>query len=119
MNAFDIAVDLSLVPMNINGKILHASYSQKIAQYLACGLPIVAWDVVDNHFIHKENIGALAIPEDVESLFKAFEQLLEMKDEERKELSHRARKYAEKYLSIGKLTEQRLDMWRSSVKNLN
>jgi glycosyltransferase involved in cell wall biosynthesis len=116
MNTFDIAVDLTLVPMKIRGEILNASYSQKIAQYLSCGLPVVAWDVAGNHFIRKENLGGLAIPGDIGNLLTEIERILDMKEEARKELGQRARRYAEEHLSISGLTEHRVNIWRSVVE---
>lgn len=117
MNIFDIAVDLALVPMKVGGKILAASYSQKIAQYLSCGLPVVAWDVVDTRFLRKENLGGLAIPGSIESLIAEVERILDMEEDAREKMSQRARRYAERHLSVCKLTERRVDIWRSVVEN--
>ena len=94
-----------------------ASYSQKIAQYLSCGLPVVAWNVADNGFIGKENIVGLAAPGDKADLLAQLERILKMDDGARKDLSQRARKYAEECLSIGNLTARRIDIWQSAIND--
>ncbi|MBU0506328.1 glycosyltransferase, partial [bacterium] len=54
MSSFDIAVDLTANPIKMRKTVAHASYSQKIAQYLACGSPVLAWDMVDTVFLKEQ-----------------------------------------------------------------
>ena len=117
MNSFDIAVDLSLIPMRVNGKVQQASYSQKIAQYLSCGLPVVTWDIDGNGFIREESLGGLASACDLDSLVAEIKRLVNIDEKSRCELSRHAREYAEEHLCIGKLNKIRLDMWCSAVTN--
>lgn len=118
MNAFDVAVDLTNVPMKIGDTVMNASYSQKIPQYLGCGLPVIAWDVDDNKFITTHNIGALAQIEDEDSLVVALENLKGMNVDEKRDMSVRARAYAEQVYSIDHLTQRRISLWDKSIKNI-
>ncbi len=119
MSTFDIAVDITKVPMKINGKTIDASYSQKIPQYLSCGRPVVAWEVDDNKFLEEEDIGRLVKNcKDVTDgeLANAIQYLLNLDDDERSKMEIKSRRYAESYLSIQSLTKKRISIWNSSVK---
>ncbi len=113
MRTFDVAVDLTLVSMEIENKVLYASYSQKIPQYLACGIPVVAWDVVDNQFLKREGIGKVVPFGDCMELAKSIQQLLNLKADEMNALRQRALNYAEINLSISRLTNKRIHLWQS------
>lgn len=119
MNALDIAVDLSAIQKNIDRRVLYASYSQKRAQYLACGLPVIAWDIIDNHFLVENNIGSLAKLFSIESLTERLQAMLSLESIERDAMRQRARKYSEEHLSYHKLAEQRLRLWRKAVEKVN
>ena len=118
MKTFDIAVDLTRVPMKIGEKSVDASYSQKIPQYLACGLAVVAWDVPDNGFIESIGIGRLVKPggDDLKNLSAAIQHLLDLPDAERIDMGTRAREHAEAKFSVHNLTSERINAWRASLR---
>lgn len=112
---FDVAVDLTLVPLKIENKVRYASFSQKIAQYLACGKPVVAWNIPDNEFIEKNLLGALAEPLKMESLCHAIGSVIEDQHGDFNQACKRARGYACENLSLAKVTEDRFQVWESIV----
>jgi glycosyltransferase involved in cell wall biosynthesis len=118
VRAFDVAADLTLVTMRIGDRILRTSYSQKIPQYLACGVPVVAWDVDGTHFLSSQRIGAVARVTDLASLIDAFRRLIDMGDPERREMRRRAREFAESHLAVDRLASQRVEAWRSALSEL-
>jgi glycosyltransferase involved in cell wall biosynthesis len=117
MCAFDIGLDLSLVPVPVGGKVLYTHVSQKVAQYLACGLPVVAYDTLDNRFLVEERIGNVAPAGDISRLAEAIRLCLSVDGDEASELRKRARAYAEAHLSATVVAEQRLAMWRAALSS--
>ena len=115
MNSFDIGIDLSLVPMRINGKVLYASYSQKIPQYLSCGLPVVAWDTPDTRFLEDERIGYVTPIRDIRSLAKTLRRTLQMDNSDYLEMCIRARKYAYSHFSTHVVAGNRMEFWNFSL----
>ena len=111
INALDVAVDLTLVPMLVNGETLNGSYSQKIPQYLACGVPVVAWDVPGTEFIQSADIGRLAELGNPESLARAIRAVLDLPATERAAMGARARAYAVAHLSSEALAHTRFALW--------
>jgi glycosyltransferase involved in cell wall biosynthesis len=116
MNTFDVGIDLSLVPMRVNEKIYYASYSQKIPQYLSCGLPVITWDTADTRFLKDEQIGCITPVGDIRSLTHSIKRLLSMNKSEQTGMKLRARKYAESHLSTSKLAAKRMKLWQESFK---
>ena len=114
INSFDVAVDLSLVPMRVGDGILYGSYSQKIPQYLSCGVPVIAWDTLDTQFLIQERIGDIAAVGDTNSLAQAIKRLLTMTDSEYSRLRLRARAYAEANFSAQVLAAKRIAFWQSA-----
>jgi glycosyltransferase involved in cell wall biosynthesis len=115
MNSFDIGVDLSLVPMQVDGKIIYASYSQKIPQYLSCGLPVIAWDTPDTQFIRAERIGCIIPVGNIRDLGVTIRRTLLMNRSEYTEMGLRARKYAESHFSTHVLAADRVRFWDEKV----
>lgn len=114
ISSFDVAVDLSLVPMRVGDGILYGSYSQKIPQYLSCGVPVIAWDTLDTQFLIQERIGNIAAVGDTNSLAQAIKRLLTMSDSESTQLRLRARAYAEANFSLQVLAAKRIAFWQSA-----
>jgi glycosyltransferase involved in cell wall biosynthesis len=112
INALDAAVDLTLVPMTVDGEVHSGSYSQKIPQYLACGVPVVGWDVPGTEFIRDHDIGRLAAAEDPAALAVAIRQVLDLPASEHAAMRRRARDFAVAALSSEALAVQRFDLWR-------
>lgn len=116
MRACDVAVDLTLVPLDSGPRRFEGSFSQKIPQYLACGLPVVAWKTPDNGFLEEQEVGTLVEPESGESeLCCALERELTQGQGRRPARSRRARHYAETTFDIEGLTENRVEWWLELV----
>jgi len=118
MRAMDVAADLTLITMKIGNRLSNSSYSQKIPQYLACGLPVIAWDVVDNHFISKERIGEVVPYGNVVKLSKSLSKILNLDVESKKALRKKAISYSHTNLSINNLTARRIKVWEKAVSDL-
>ena len=101
--------------MHVNGNVLYTSYSQKLPQYVSCGVPVIAWDTLDTQFLKQERIGDIAAVEDINSLAQAIKRLLTMSDSEYTQLRLRARAYAEANFSAKVLAAQRIAFWRSAL----
>lgn len=115
ISAMDVAADMTAVCMKTKEGTNYASFSQKIAQYLACGTPVIAWELQDNKFITENALGALARLFDVENLAEQIKQLRAMSNDERLEMRNRARCYAEKWLSYSTISTQRLQIWNNAL----
>ncbi|MBZ0108997.1 MAG: glycosyltransferase [Candidatus Scalindua rubra] len=114
MNAFDIGIDLSLVPMRVNNNILYASYSQKIPQYLSCGLPVIAWDTPDTQFLKQEQIGDVVSLGNIDGLAQSIKRQFAMNDLKYAQQCLRAREYANKHFSSKALAALRFAFWQSA-----
>lgn len=117
ISAFDIVTDLTLVKMPVGSKMLFASYSQKIPQYLACGRPVISWDVPDNRFIKDNHLGWLARPYDIDSLRETIQKALETIKTSRNGMAEEIRQFAKKNVSIESLATQRWDFWSAVVSS--
>lgn len=113
IRAFDVAVDLTSVEMSIGGRTVLSSFSQKIPQCLACGVPVVAWRCPDTGFLLERDVGRLAAFRDEEELSGALVSILARTREQRAAMGRRARALVESRLSTVRLAEQRLDWWRA------
>jgi glycosyltransferase involved in cell wall biosynthesis len=104
MRVLDVSVDLTLVAMEVDGKVLESSCSQKSLQYLACGLPVVAWDLEGNQYLRDERLGELVTTRSAEFLAAAFEKLLTLSREKKEAMRMRVRSFVEpeRVLKLGK-----------------
>jgi len=115
IRAFDVAVDLTSVEMHIAGRTVLSSFSQKIPQYLACGVPVVAWRCDDTEFLVGNNVGGVAAFRDVSELVALLQSLLDRTTEEGARMGTRARALVESRLSATTVARQRLDWWQAAV----
>ena len=115
MSAMDIAADLTAVAFSLNGKTVYGSYSQKIAQYLACGVPVLAWDLPDTRFLKENDIGFLVPLHDREGMLQTLGEALKEDKAAREARRRRAREYAVKHFSYKGLASTRLRLWRDVV----
>jgi glycosyltransferase involved in cell wall biosynthesis len=113
VRAFDVAVDLTSVEMEIEGQTVLSSFSQKIPQYLACGVPVVAWRCGDTDFLVKEGAGGVAGFRDEADLTRVLGSLIALDAPDRDRMRERARQLVEARFSTVKLAERRLDWWRA------
>jgi glycosyltransferase involved in cell wall biosynthesis len=115
IRAFDVAVDLTLVAMRVGDRVLRTSFSQKIPQYLACGVPVVAWDVDGARFLAAERIGGVARFPEVAALTAVLRALLDLDDDQRRAMGRRARAYAVAHASASGLAARRIEAWRAAL----
>jgi len=115
MQAFDVAIDLRVIAMQVCKDVALGSSSQKIPQYLSAGVPVIAWKVPDTEFLDAEGIGRTAKYGDRASLTDAMESMLLLSAEVASEYRHRARAYAERTFSSRSLAERRLALWRTAI----
>ena len=116
MSAFDVGIDLCAAPMKVaDGRVVYSSYSQKMAQYLACGIPVAAWDTLDNQFVRENEVGVLARPFDAADLAEQLEKLLGAGEEERTEMGMRTRRYAVEHLSYDAVAAKRRRLWETAL----
>jgi len=111
MNRFDIAFDLSMVPLRFGNKVHYASFSQKIPQYLACGLPVITWDTLDTRFLENERIGSCVAFSNKDQITVEVAKLLSMDPAQTKRMHKRARSYALNHLSTEILALTRIAFW--------
>jgi glycosyltransferase involved in cell wall biosynthesis len=110
ISAFDIALDLTRVPFAIGSKTVIGSYSQKIAQYLACGVPVVAWTTEDTTFLDEHRLGATVPPGDIDALTEVLRDLFLTMDQDRS-IGPRAREFACNELSAEVIARRRMAFW--------
>lgn len=115
IRAFDVAVDLTSVEMRFVDRTVLSSFSQKIPQCLACGVPVVAWHCSDTEFLLDEDVGRTAPFRDEGALAQALDALLTSTPEDRDRRRVRARMLVQSRLSAVRVAAQRLDWWRASV----
>jgi glycosyltransferase involved in cell wall biosynthesis len=117
MNTFDVGVDLSLIPMRVDEIIHNASYSQKIPQYLSCGLPVVAWKTDDTMFLREEGIGDVAEVGNAKELDDVIMGQLSINNSSCNTIN-KSRNYAVSNFSNKVLSEKRINFWESSLNNV-
>jgi glycosyltransferase involved in cell wall biosynthesis len=110
MSAFDVAIDLTRVPLEGEDGTVYGSYSQKIAQYLSCGVPVVAWDTKDTAFLVDEEVGRTAEIGNVQALARAVREALSM-NQMRSDVARMARQVACDQLSSEVLASRRMALW--------
>jgi glycosyltransferase involved in cell wall biosynthesis len=102
--AFDNATDLADI----------GTSAQKIRQYLACGVPVLA-SSFGNRFLAEQGLGELVHPDDAQAQEQALRRLLGRLLDADEDVAGRARAYAEQHLGHERATALRLDWWRSRL----
>jgi len=92
--------------------------SQKIRQYLACGIPVICGKGT-NRFIEEENLGFLVDSQNTEEIFEAVSTFIFYKEQEANIFSKRAVKYAYKNLSIDIAIKTRLEFWGKQLQQFS
>jgi glycosyltransferase involved in cell wall biosynthesis len=116
LSSFDVGLDLSRVPLMVHGSPVYGSFSQKIAQYLACGVPVVSWDTLDTRFLEEEGVGRTVPLGDEEGLERAILDLLPGEEDGDHSIRARAREVAEVQLSAESIARTRMDWWTGLVR---
>jgi glycosyltransferase involved in cell wall biosynthesis len=112
MRALDLAVDPTVIEMKLEKKSVFGSFSQKIPQYLGCGIPVLAWDVPDNAYIVEHDVGYLIPFGEPHTVSQRMAEHLALSNSDRMSMGVRARQLAISELSIRVLAARRLDLWR-------
>jgi glycosyltransferase involved in cell wall biosynthesis len=112
MNSFDVAVDFSLIPMEVNGQKKYASFSQKIPQYLSCGVPVIAWETRDTIFLKNENIGDVVPVGKHGNISKLVKKYIFKSNLEECQIRQKCRKFAEKEFAAEVLAARRMELWQ-------
>jgi len=112
MRRLDVAVDPTAVRMRTRRGVLTASFSQKIGQYLASGVPVVAWRCADTCFLDRDGIGRTARYPDEEDLAEAMRTLIAAVRQGKEELMWRARRSAETMFDSQLLADRRVAWWK-------
>lgn len=115
IRCFDLAVDPTAVLMRTAEGVRTASFSQKIGQYLACGVPVLAWSCPDTEFLDEEGVGKTAVYPDARSLSSAMQDLVGASTEHKNEMARRAREVAEERFDSQALADRRVEWWRAVV----
>jgi glycosyltransferase involved in cell wall biosynthesis len=115
MRCFDVAVDPTAVRMRTREGVRTASYSQKIGQYLASGLPVLAWRCRDTEFLVEEGVGRTAPYPDARALASALQDLIRMARGREDDVRGRAREVAERRFDSQALADRRVAWWREIV----
>ncbi len=106
INTFDVGVALDIPERSVE---VGNSY-QKVRQYLACGVPVVATRG-GGLPLDAERIGTEVDPGDSEQLLRAVRHWLEIDEAERESTAVRASSFACENLSIKATTEVRRKLW--------
>jgi len=88
--------------------------SQKLRQYIACGVPVVTSQGTNN-FVEEEHLGTLVNPDDQAGVTEALRRWLSLSNTERAEHTERAAAYAAEHLSVSTLLATRIDLFRQRI----
>jgi glycosyltransferase involved in cell wall biosynthesis len=111
INAFDIGVGLDKAERLV--KI--GSSNQKIRQYLACGVPVIA-GTGTSPFIHENRIGRLVHPDDMNEFILATKELLSIDSGQKKTIARKARSICEQKFSTDRINQMRLQIWKKAIR---
>ncbi|MCD4665202.1 MAG: glycosyltransferase [Bacteroidales bacterium] len=92
------------------------SAGQKIRQYLACGVPVIC-SKETNLFIENENLGELVDSKNMEDVFHAINDLLNISKTKTENMAKRALIYVHNHLSVEITTNARLEYWKQQLKD--
>lgn len=113
VNAFDVGLDFTKVTVDSPRGTQIASFSQKISQYAACGVPVIAWDTIDTKFIGSQNLGAILKDSTPRNVAQALRRILSRPADRQ-----RIRDYAERHLSAEQVALNRLALWNRVSKQV-
>jgi glycosyltransferase involved in cell wall biosynthesis len=114
MGSFDLAIDLSRVALPVGSTEVIGSFSQKIAQYLACGIPVIAWETLDTAFLDREGIGRTVPVGDVDELANVIRALV-AEGPRLKERRQKARAFVSRTLSAEAIAHRRMEFWEEAI----
>lgn len=110
VNSFDVGIAIDTAERLVN----IGSSNQKIRQYIACGLPVIAGKGT-SLFIEKYGLGALVSSDNQEEFVKAVMNLIDLSPEQKSKIAHNGRELCKKEFSIDAAVQKRLDCWHSAI----
>ncbi|MGI9428423.1 MAG: glycosyltransferase, partial [Bythopirellula sp.] len=113
INAFDVGIDLTKVEVMSSGGVQTASFSQKISQYLSCGVPVIAWDTADTRFVADHQLGQVLQHSTAIDVAGALRKLIETRAQNQQRICQ----YAETHLSADRVARTRLALWQRLVSS--
>jgi len=108
INCFDVGIGLDTYERV--ERIGNAS--QKIRQYLACGVPVIC-PKKTNLFVERDDLGCLVDGQNLGEIFSAIDGYFQFSEEEKKQFSDRAVKYVKNNLSTTVAVKARMDFWKT------
>ncbi len=105
------AIDIGLATLTKKKIALSGSASQKVRQYLASGVPVIAGYGEGHQFIEYNDLGKLVDLENASEFACAIDNLLTRMDREGDEIRLKARKYAIKNFSMQRIIEGYYELW--------
>lgn len=115
IRCFDVAVDPTAVRMKTRNGVRTASFSQKIGQYLASGIPVLAWRCRDTDFLDDEGVGRTATYPDSAGFGLALQDLVEQVTRSRGSVTASARRVGIERFDSESLADQRFSWWQEVV----
>jgi len=107
---------IGLIPWQVNEQMLRMVFPNKVFEYMACGLPIVASDLPSLRYIFgRSQSGALVRPDDPQAHAQAIRELLDHPDKA-KELGDLGRKFVYEQLNWRIESEKLLRLYRQFQK---
>jgi glycosyltransferase involved in cell wall biosynthesis len=74
----DWGIELAEVPISQHDPMLRGSYGQKPLQYLAAGLPVIAWDIDGAEFLRENSVGSLVGYRSIQHLSEVLTEAAEL-----------------------------------------
>jgi glycosyltransferase involved in cell wall biosynthesis len=110
MNCFDVGVALDTAQrIDVIG-----NSSQKIRQFIACGVPVVCAGTPTHGYI-REKLGSWVDPDDAEQLFHEICSWFDLPEDMKNLFRDRARRYAVDNLSTRMAYEKRYRAWKKAL----
>jgi glycosyltransferase involved in cell wall biosynthesis len=116
VSAFDVAIDLTLVRTRVGSQTFFGSFSQKIPQYLACGVPVVAWATPDTAFLDQHGVGRTVPVDDTAALASVLRELALNGKAGRPDRAS-IRQFACDEMSANAVARRRMDLWTELLTN--
>lgn len=111
MRCFDVGIDLSATPVRYTEVKQYISYSQKTAQYLGSGCPVIGWQLRDFQFLDQAGVGWTVPFDNADALASVLKEIGSANAEEQEKIRQRAHRFAEEHLAASELTRRRLEYW--------
>jgi len=107
---------IGLIPWQPNEQMLRMVFPNKVFEYMACGIPVVASDLPSLRYIFGQAQSAIVVPaEDVMAHVNAIRELLS-DEEKRQQLGKRGRQFVHDKFNWNTEAEKLLTIYESYIK---